>query len=110
MMAFDIIFGEARATEHDQLFADAIQRARNVILFEYLTREIQSLTDKNGFPLGHLYLERRVPPIPLLAQAAVALAPFPLLIDLSGVEIAATRAPFPPESAGKGIRQGSANA
>jgi adenylate cyclase len=78
VIAFDIIFGEARATEHDQLFADAIQRARNVILFEYLTRETQSLTDKNGFPLGHLYLERRVPPIPLLAQAAVALAPFPL--------------------------------
>ncbi|HSF29724.1 MAG TPA: adenylate/guanylate cyclase domain-containing protein [Candidatus Tectomicrobia bacterium] len=78
MIAFDIIFGEARVTEHDQLFADAIQRARNVILFEYLTREKQSLSDESGSPLGHLYLERRVPPIPLLADAAVALAPFPL--------------------------------
>ncbi len=78
IIAFDIIFGEARATEHDQLFADAIQRARNVILFEYLTRETLPLTDRSGSRLGHLYLERRVPPISLLAQAAVALAPFPL--------------------------------
>jgi adenylate cyclase len=78
VIAFDIIFGEARATEHDQLFADAIHRARNVILFEYLTRETQPLTDKSGASIGHLYLERRVPPIPLLAEAAVALAPFPL--------------------------------
>jgi adenylate cyclase len=78
VIAFDIIFGEARATEHDQLFADAIHRARNVILFEYLTRETQPLTDQSGSSIGHLYLERRVPPIPLLAQAAVALAPFPL--------------------------------
>jgi adenylate cyclase len=78
VIAFDIIFGEARATEDDQLFADAIQRAGNVILFEYLTRETQPLTDKSGSSIGHLYLERRVPPIPRLAQAAVALAPFPL--------------------------------
>jgi adenylate cyclase len=78
VIAFDIIFGEARVAEHDQLFADAIQRARNVILFEYLTRETQALTDKSGSPVGHFYLERRVPPIPALAQAAAALAPFPL--------------------------------
>jgi adenylate cyclase len=78
VIVFDIIFGEARATEEDQLFADAIHRAGNVILFEYLTRETQPLTDKSGSSIGHLYLERRVPPIPVLAQAAVALAPFPL--------------------------------
>ena len=78
VIAFDIIFGEARATEHDQLFADVIHRAGNVILFEYLTRETQPLTDKSGSSIGHLYLERRVPPIPILAQAAAALAPFPL--------------------------------
>jgi adenylate cyclase len=78
MMAFDIIFGEARATEHDQLFADAIQRARNVILFEYLTRETQSLTDKNGFPLGHLYLERRVPPDSPLGAGRSGISAFPL--------------------------------
>jgi CHASE2 domain-containing sensor protein len=78
VIAFDIMFGESRATEHDQLFADAIHRARNVLLFEYLTRQTQPLTDGSGSPIGHLYLERRVPPIPLLAQAAVALAPFPL--------------------------------
>ena len=36
------------------------------------------LTDKSGSPAGHLYLERRMPPIPLLAQAAAALSPFPL--------------------------------
>lgn len=78
VIAFDIIFGEARAIEDDELFADAIHRAGNVILFEYLTRETQPLTDQSGSSIGHLYLERRVPPIPRLAQAAVALAPFPL--------------------------------
>jgi adenylate cyclase len=78
VVAFDMSFAEARVTGHDALFADAIHRARNVILFEYLTRETLPLTDKSGSPMGHLYLERRVPPIPLLAQAAVALAPFPL--------------------------------
>jgi adenylate cyclase len=77
-IAFDMKFAEARLPEHDQLFADAIHQARNVILFEYLARETLPLTDQSGSPLGHLHLERRVPPIPLLAQAAVALAPFPL--------------------------------
>jgi adenylate cyclase len=78
VIAYDVIFGEARTPEEDQLFADAIHRAGNVILFEYLTRETQALTDQTGSSIGHLYLERRVPPIPVLAQAAVALAPFPL--------------------------------
>jgi adenylate cyclase len=78
VIVFDMIFGEARATEHDQLFADAVYRARNVILFEYLTRETQPLADQSGSSIGHLYLERRVPPIPPLARAAAALAPFPL--------------------------------
>jgi adenylate cyclase len=78
IIAFDMSFAEARTPGHDQLFADAIHQARNVILFEYLAREILPLTDRSGSPMGHLHLDRRVPPIPLLAQAAVALAPFPL--------------------------------
>jgi adenylate cyclase len=78
IIAFDVRFAETRVPGHDQLFADAIHQARNVILFEYLARETLPLTDQSGSPMGHLYLERRVPPIPLLAKAAVALAPFPL--------------------------------
>lgn len=78
IIAFDMRFAETRIPGHDQLFAEAIRQARNVILFEYLARETLPLTDQSGSPMGHLYLEKRVPPIPLLAQAAVALAPFPL--------------------------------
>ena len=78
VIAFDIIFGEARATEDDQLFADAIHRAGNVILFEYLTRETQPLTDKSGSSIGHLYLERRVPPIPHTGAGRGGISAFPL--------------------------------
>ena len=43
VIAFDIMFDEPRAAEDDQAFADAIRKARNVVLFEYLTRETVAL-------------------------------------------------------------------
>jgi Adenylate cyclase, family 3 (some proteins contain HAMP domain) len=78
VIAFDINFDKARSAADDQAFADAIRQARNVVLFEYLSRETVPVTDKRGPPRGTLHIETRVPPIPPLAQAAVALAPFPL--------------------------------
>jgi len=72
------MFDEARAAEDDQAFADIVQKARNVVLFTYLTKETVALTDAGGAPTGAVHIERLVPPTPLLAQAAVALAPFPL--------------------------------
>jgi len=78
VVAFDIIFDKARAAADDQAFADAIRQARNVILSEYLSRETVTVIDQHRPPWGALQIETLVPPIPPLAQAAVALAPFPL--------------------------------
>ena len=78
VIAFDVLFDEARSTEHDNLFAEAIENARNVVLCEYVEKETVSLTDKEGALTGHLHAVRLVPPIPLLARSAAALAPFVL--------------------------------
>jgi len=78
VIAFDILFEEPRSKEEDGPFAEAVQRARNVVLCELLSRETVSLTDEKGTQAGSVYIEKVVPPIPALAQSAVALAPFPL--------------------------------
>jgi len=78
VIVFDMNFNEARSPEQDRLFADAIRRAGNVILFEYLSREIVPLMGKERPPMGNLYIEKLITPIPPLAESAIALAPFPL--------------------------------
>lgn len=77
-IAFDIIFDDARLAADDHAFAEAIRRAQNVVLFAYLRRETVSVVDKQGPPAATVHLESLVPPIPPLAHAAAALAPFPL--------------------------------
>jgi len=78
VIAFDMTFDESRSSEHDNLFAEAIKKAGNVVLCEYLKKEKIPLTDEDGVHTGDLDIERLVPPIPPLARSAVALAPFPL--------------------------------
>jgi adenylate cyclase len=78
VIAFDMTFDQPRSPEHDNLFAEAIKNAGNVVLCEYLKKEKISLTDEEGAHTGDLDIERLVPPIPSLAGSAVALAPFPL--------------------------------
>jgi adenylate cyclase len=78
VIAFDMTFDQPRSPEHDNLFAEAIKNAGNVVLCEYLKKEKISLTDEEGTHTGDLGIERLVPPIPSLAGSAVALAPFPL--------------------------------
>ncbi len=78
VIAFDIIFDEPRSPVDDNAFARAVKDAGNVVLFEYLKKEVIPLTYESGKPQGNLVKEVRVPPIPPLAQAALALAPFPL--------------------------------
>jgi len=78
VIAFDMTFDQPRSSEHDNLFAEAIKNAGNVVLCEYLKKEKISLTDEEGTHTGDLDIERLVPPIPSLARSAVALAPFPL--------------------------------
>lgn len=73
VVVFDIHFAEERDPVDDRLFAEAIRRAGRVILCERLIR--QPADDSPGIPAE---IERRVPPAPLFADAAVALAPFPI--------------------------------
>lgn len=75
VIVFDLIFDEPRNNAQDVLFADAIKRAGNVILFQYLKREFAI---SSGMEDVALDIERLISPIPQLAQSAAALAPFPL--------------------------------
>ena len=76
VIAFDIFFKKPGVPEYDHEFAQAISNAGNVVLCECLEKKTKSLTDKE-----EMYIERLILPIPLLAQAALALAPFPLPED-----------------------------
>jgi adenylate cyclase len=78
VIAFDLIFDEIKSLKEDNLFAEAIRKANNVVLCESLKSEKVPLTDKRGSLGGNLNIEKLVPPIPSLAQSAVGLAPFPL--------------------------------
>jgi len=78
VIAFDLVFDEARSSDEDNLFAEAIEKSRSVVLCEYLKKEKVPLVNKGGSPAGSLDIERLVPPIPPLAKSALALAPFPL--------------------------------
>lgn len=78
VIVFDVIFDESRQAEQDQSFADAVRRAGNVVLFEYLKKETQPLFDRFGKIHGDIVTERLIPPLAPLAHSAVATAPFPL--------------------------------
>ena len=78
VIAFDLGFEESKSNEEDHLFAQAIRKAGNVVLCEYLKEEKAPRSDRGELPPGSLTIQRIVPPIPPLAESAVALAPFPL--------------------------------
>jgi adenylate cyclase len=78
VICFDIIFEESRVPFEDRMLAEAIRRAGNVILFQYLERD-RLLSDRAAADLGiQVDMERLRKPIPVLAGAAASLAPFPL--------------------------------
>jgi adenylate cyclase len=78
VIAFDITFDEFRSPAEDEMFAAAIRRAGNVILSGRLQKETIVLKTRAGSVQGELITERLIPPIPVLEQAAMATAPFPL--------------------------------
>lgn len=75
VIVFDVILTERRDPHEDRLLAHAIEEAGNVILFQYLERRMPLEMDGSGIRIER---ERLVSPIPELARAAAALAPFPL--------------------------------
>lgn len=77
VIVFDVHFAETRLAADDQAFATAIRRAGNVVLFEELRRKEPS-TQEEKKQHDTVAIDILVPPQPLFANAALALAPFPL--------------------------------
>jgi adenylate cyclase len=79
VIVFDLMFDRGSAdADHDARLAAALERARNVVLVDSLSREALSLAEGLNTPVGGLSIESQIPPIPILAAAAAAHAPFPL--------------------------------
>jgi adenylate cyclase len=76
VIAFDIFFRESHSPQDDHRFAQSIQRAGNIVLVEELEKKIPF--DDTGKKIDHVEIEKLVHPLPLLAQPALATAPFPL--------------------------------
>jgi len=77
VIVFDIHFADRRQPADDQVFSESIKRAGNVILFEKLTRQTFGPGNTNT-SIGSFELESQVPPVKLVADAALAVAPFPI--------------------------------
>jgi len=78
VIVFDVFFEEYSDLEGDLAFAEAMRKANNVVLCKRLQSEKISLTDMRGKPAGRAKIAREIPPIPLLADASVAISPYPL--------------------------------
>ncbi len=78
VVAFDVHFIEPRVPEDDNLFADALATAGNVVLCEPMIAKEIPLSDKSGKPSAVHSIEKRVKPLALFADACVETAPFAL--------------------------------
>ena len=78
VVAFDLLFQEHQDEINDQAFADAMRRAGNVVLTQAIDRQTLPLSDQDTNRNPRVMIERTVSAIPVLADAAVAQAPFPL--------------------------------
>lgn len=79
MIAFDLIFETPSSDENgDQALAAAMRKASNVLLVAASTDSETSPSEARGQTGGGYVLEAVVPPLPTLADAAVAHAPFRL--------------------------------
>jgi len=78
VIIFDMIFHEHRNMADDRAFASAMRNAGNVVLTQGLDRQTMPLSGQDDVRSAHLNIERTISAIPLLADAAVGQAPFPL--------------------------------
>src|ERR1043166_1363544 len=77
VIVFDVYFTEQRSAKEDNLFAEALKKARNVILAKSLQRE-DLPAGSGSSELDTHKIVKTLRPIPALAQAAIATAPFVL--------------------------------
>lgn len=82
VIAFNIHFGENRDNENDILLAQAMRQKRNIILSNY----IKQFTIPSIDPINVFKYEQVIDPVPVLDQAALATAPFPLPRTFSSVK------------------------
>ncbi len=78
VITFDVHFIEPRAPEDDQLFAESLKKAGNVVIGEPLIAKEVKLTAGGGSQPGVHSIVKIVKPIELFAKPAVATAPFSL--------------------------------
>ncbi len=78
VIAFDLIFSEPGLPEHDRALANAIRKAGNVVLVEWLKTDEIPVYDEGGDRSGTLKIEKIKPPIATLAKSALVSAPFAL--------------------------------
>ena len=78
VIVFDVDFHKQRAPQEEQLFANAVERAERVVLFQHLTGKGQPVEDKTGKIRGSVWIEELLSPVPVLSAAAKGLGPFPL--------------------------------
>lgn len=78
VVAFDLIFHEPQSAANDQVFAAAVADAGNVILTQPIDRRIMPLADPTGTWTTRVNIEKMVSAIPVIAEAALGQAPFPL--------------------------------
>jgi adenylate cyclase len=78
VVTFDVHFLESRVVDDDTAFADAIKKARNVVLADALTaKEVPSSDTGSSYASEHSIVKIMKPFAPF-AEAAVATAPFVL--------------------------------
>lgn len=74
LIAFNIHFGENRDEKNDLLLANAMQQRKNIVLSNYL-----KVLDSSAVGTDSAFrYEQVIDPFPLLAQSALAIAPFPV--------------------------------
>ena len=78
VVVFDLIFHENQGDYNDQTLAVAMQNAGNVILTQTIDRQTMPLSDSAGHQMTHLNIEIMLSAIPVLSEAAIGQAPFPL--------------------------------
>ncbi len=78
IIVYDIRFEQPGDAAQDGQLIEAIERAGNVLLFQYLYRENMNIFGPASKTQGSIQIERRFPLIPGLETAAAGLAPFPL--------------------------------
>jgi len=78
VITFDVYFIEPHSAEDDNSFAEAIKKARNVVLAEPLRAKEVPPSDIGGSYTGEHRIVKTVKPIAPLSQSAVATAPFVL--------------------------------